>query len=81
MSEWVAAELQTLGLGGRLTMRLSDRVGGYTLVKLIADGILLAELEHDRSLRRLDRARSARLGVNRPLEPCGQRELPIAPTT
>jgi ATP-dependent helicase HrpA len=36
------------------TVRFTDRVGERTLVKLMTDGILLAELQRDRLLRRYD---------------------------
>ncbi|HEX8804672.1 MAG TPA: ATP-dependent RNA helicase HrpA, partial [Acidimicrobiales bacterium] len=36
------------------TVRFSDQVGDRTLVKLMTDGILLAELQRDRMLRRYD---------------------------
>src|SRR5918997_722956 len=36
------------------TVRFSDQVGERTLVKLMTDGILLAELQRDRLLRRYD---------------------------
>ncbi|HEX6236800.1 MAG TPA: ATP-dependent RNA helicase HrpA [Acidimicrobiales bacterium] len=36
------------------TVRFSDQVGERTLVRLMTDGILLAELQHDRALRRYD---------------------------
>jgi ATP-dependent helicase HrpA len=36
------------------TVRFNDRVGDDTLVKLMTDGILLAELQRDRDLRRYD---------------------------
>jgi ATP-dependent helicase HrpA len=35
-------------------VRFTDRVGPDTLVKLMTDGILLAEIQHDRMLRRYD---------------------------
>jgi ATP-dependent helicase HrpA len=47
-------------LGGEIggvvgyTVRFSERVGDGTLVRLMTDGILLAELERDRMLRRYD---------------------------
>ena len=47
-------------LGGEIggvvgyTVRFSDRVGDGTLVRLMTDGILLAELQRDRMLRRYD---------------------------
>jgi ATP-dependent helicase HrpA len=55
VAERVAAELGTT-LGGVVgyQVRFTDRVGTDTRVKLMTDGILLAELERDRSLRRYD---------------------------
>src|SRR5215216_6821217 len=55
VAERVAAELGT-ELGGVVgyQVRFTDRVGSNTRVKLMTDGILLAELERDRSLRRYD---------------------------
>ncbi|MFL6296602.1 MAG: ATP-dependent RNA helicase HrpA, partial [Actinomycetes bacterium] len=55
VAERVAAELGT-ELGGLVgyQVRFTDRVGRDTRVKLMTDGILLAELERDRSLRRYD---------------------------
>ena len=55
VAERVAAELRT-PLGGVVgyQVRFTDRVGRDTQVKLMTDGILLAELERDRSLRRYD---------------------------
>jgi ATP-dependent helicase HrpA len=55
VAERVAAELGT-ELGGVVgyQVRFTDRVGNNTRVKLMTDGILLAELEWDRSLRRYD---------------------------
>src|SRR5215218_8109770 len=55
VAERVAAELGT-ELGGVVgyQVRFTDRVGRDTRVKLMTDGILLAELERDRSLRRYD---------------------------
>ncbi|HET6950874.1 MAG TPA: ATP-dependent RNA helicase HrpA [Acidimicrobiales bacterium] len=47
-------------LGGRVgdvvgySVRFSDQVGDRTLVKLMTDGILLAEMQRDRLLRRYD---------------------------
>ncbi|MQA87775.1 MAG: ATP-dependent RNA helicase HrpA [Streptosporangiales bacterium] len=51
----IAEELGT-DLGGAVgyKMRFTDRVGGDTLVKLMTDGILLAEIQHDRRLRAYD---------------------------
>src|SRR4029450_12634002 len=51
----VAAELGTqLGETVGYQVRFTDRVGRATRVKLMTDGILLAELERDRNLRRYD---------------------------
>jgi ATP-dependent helicase HrpA len=51
----IAEELGT-ELGGRVgyTVRFTDQVGEHTQVKLMTDGILLAELQRDRLLRRYD---------------------------
>jgi ATP-dependent helicase HrpA len=55
VAERVASELRTpLGQAVGYQVRFTDRVGADTLVKLMTDGILLAELERDRSLRRYD---------------------------
>ena len=55
VAERVAAELgTTLGRTVGYQVRFTDRVGPDTRVKLMTDGILLAELERDRSLRRYD---------------------------
>jgi ATP-dependent helicase HrpA len=55
VAERVAAELGTpLGQTVGYQVRFTDRVGPATQVKLMTDGILLAELERDRSLRRYD---------------------------
>jgi ATP-dependent helicase HrpA len=55
VAERVASELHTpLGQAVGYTVRFADRVGEDTLVKLMTDGILLAELARDRSLRRYD---------------------------
>ena len=35
-------------------MRFDDRVGDETLVRVMTDGILLAEIQRDRMLRRYD---------------------------
>ncbi len=55
VAERIAAELGS-ELGGRVgyQVRFSDRVGRDTQVKLMTDGILLAELARDRNLRRYD---------------------------
>src|SRR5918995_1476499 len=55
VAERVAAELRSpLGETVGYQVRFTDRVGKATQVKLMTDGILLAELERDRSLRRYD---------------------------
>jgi ATP-dependent helicase HrpA len=55
VAERVAEELQT-PLGGAVgyKVRFTDEAGEDTLVKLMTDGILLAELRDDRMLRRYD---------------------------
>ncbi|HEX7133732.1 MAG TPA: ATP-dependent RNA helicase HrpA [Iamia sp.] len=55
IAERVAEELGTdLGDGVGYTVRFTDRVGDGTYVKVMTDGILLAELQRDRLLRRYD---------------------------
>jgi ATP-dependent helicase HrpA len=55
VADRISSELGTpLGQAVGYTVRFTDRVGEDTLVKLMTDGILLAELERDRSLRRYD---------------------------
>ena len=55
IAERVADELGT-ELGGLVgyTVRFTDRVSDATLVKVMTDGILLAEIQHDRTLSRYD---------------------------
>ncbi|UQI42921.1 ATP-dependent RNA helicase HrpA [Streptomyces sp. HU2014] len=55
VAERVAEEMRT-PLGGAVgwKVRFTDQVGGDTLVKLMTDGILLAELQTDRELRQYD---------------------------
>jgi ATP-dependent helicase HrpA len=55
IAERVAEELGS-ELGGAVgyTVRFTDRVGDGTLVKVMTDGILLAEIQHDRRLTRYD---------------------------
>jgi ATP-dependent helicase HrpA len=55
VADRIAAELAT-PLGGLVgyQVRFTDRVGEGTMVKLMTDGILLAELAGDRLLRRYD---------------------------
>ncbi|MCU1352513.1 MAG: hrpA [Acidimicrobiales bacterium] len=55
IAERVADELGTeLGQAVGYTVRFTDRVGDDTLVKVMTDGILLAEVQRDRLLRRYD---------------------------
>jgi ATP-dependent helicase HrpA len=55
VSARIAEELSTdLGDLVGYTVRFSDHVGERTLIKLMTDGILLAELQRDRLLRRYD---------------------------
>ncbi|HET8561327.1 MAG TPA: DEAD/DEAH box helicase, partial [Marmoricola sp.] len=55
VAERIAEELGT-GLGETVgyQVRFTDRTSRGTRVKLMTDGILLAELQHDRDLRRYD---------------------------
>ncbi|MEQ7005786.1 ATP-dependent RNA helicase HrpA [Actinopolymorpha sp. B17G11] len=55
VAERIAAELDT-PLGGAVgwKVRFTDKVGDDTLVKVMTDGILLAEIQHDRLLRDYD---------------------------
>ncbi|MCI2423272.1 ATP-dependent RNA helicase HrpA [Saccharopolyspora sp. K220] len=55
VAERVAEELDTeLGSAIGYQVRFTERAGTETLVKLMTDGILLAEIQHDRLLRRYD---------------------------
>jgi len=55
VAERLAEELRvTLGAQVGYAIRFSDQVGPETLVKVMTDGILLAELQRDRELRRYD---------------------------
>ena len=55
IAERVAEELGTeLGSTVGYTVRFTDRVGEDTLVKVMTDGILLAEIQRDRMLSRYD---------------------------
>ncbi len=55
IAERVAEELGTeLGEAVGYTVRFTDRVGERTLVKVMTDGILLAEIQRDRMLSRYD---------------------------
>ncbi|HEX5146871.1 MAG TPA: ATP-dependent RNA helicase HrpA, partial [Conexibacter sp.] len=55
IAERVAQELGT-PLGGAVgyAVRFADRTSDRTLVRLVTDGLLLAEIQHDRLLRRYD---------------------------
>jgi ATP-dependent helicase HrpA len=55
VAERIAEELGT-PLGGAIgyQVRFTDKVGDDTLVKVMTDGILLAEIQRDRMLRRYD---------------------------
>ena len=55
IAERVADELgSTIGEAVGYTVRFTDKVGPGTLVKVMTDGILLAEVQRDRLLRRYD---------------------------
>ncbi|MBO0853125.1 MAG: ATP-dependent RNA helicase HrpA [Nocardia sp.] len=55
VAERIAAELSTeLGDVVGYTVRFTDQASDRTLVKLMTDGILLAEIQRDRLLRRYD---------------------------
>jgi ATP-dependent helicase HrpA len=55
VAERIAAELDTpLGEAVGWKVRFTDKVGDDTLIKVMTDGILLAEIQHDRLLRDYD---------------------------
>src|SRR5689334_16917631 len=55
VAERIAEELATpLGEAVGFKVRFTDQSGDDTLVKLMTDGILLAEIQHDRLLRQYD---------------------------
>ena len=55
VAERIAAELNTqVGETVGFAVRFTDRVSETSLVKLMTDGILLAEIQHDRMLRNYD---------------------------
>src|SRR6476659_1007215 len=55
VAERIAEELQTeLGTAVGWSVRFTDRTGPQTLVKVMTDGILLAEIQRDRLLSRYD---------------------------
>ncbi|MCP3992034.1 MAG: ATP-dependent RNA helicase HrpA [Actinomycetia bacterium] len=55
IAERLAEEMETtVGQTVGFTVRFNDRVGPETRVKLMTDGILLAEIPRDRSLQRYD---------------------------
>src|SRR3954469_20315849 len=55
VAQRIADELQ-VPLGGTVgyAVRFSDRSGPETRIRLMTDGLLLAEIQHDRQLRRYD---------------------------
>ncbi|HEY3010467.1 MAG TPA: ATP-dependent RNA helicase HrpA [Micromonosporaceae bacterium] len=55
VAERIAEELDTpLGAAVGFQVRFTDRSSDHTLVKLMTDGILLTEIQHDRMLRKYD---------------------------
>ena len=55
IAERLASELDTsIGAAVGYSVRFDDRVGDDTLVRVMTDGILLAEIQRDRMLRRYD---------------------------
>jgi ATP-dependent helicase HrpA len=55
VAERVAEELNdAIGVAVGFTVRFNDRVSEQTLVRVMTDGILLAEIQRDRNLRRYD---------------------------
>ncbi|WP_067501604.1 ATP-dependent RNA helicase HrpA [Actinoplanes sp. TFC3] len=55
VAERIAEELGTdLGATVGYKVRFTDQVSEQTMVKVMTDGILLAEIQHDRQLRRYD---------------------------
>src|SRR5690348_16806278 len=55
VAERIAEELRVpLGETVGYAVRFNDRSGEDTLVRLVTDGLLLAEIQHDRLLRRYD---------------------------
>ena len=55
LSERIASELETeVGRAVGYKVRFTDRVGADTYIKLMTDGILLAETQHDRLLEQYD---------------------------
>ena len=55
VAERIAEELNVpLGEAVGYAVRFSDRSGEDTLLRLMTDGLLLAEIQHDRLLRRYD---------------------------
>ena len=61
VAERIAEELETpLGSAVGYTVRFHDQVGEDTLVKLMTDGMLLAEMQRDRTCSRTTRSSSTR---------------------
>ncbi|HEU4910390.1 MAG TPA: ATP-dependent RNA helicase HrpA [Actinomycetes bacterium] len=55
VADRIAEELNVpLGDAVGYTVRFTDRIGDRTMVRLMTDGILLAEIQRDRDLRRYD---------------------------
>jgi ATP-dependent RNA helicase HrpA len=55
VAERIASELKvSIGDAVGYAVRFNDRTGQDTLVRLMTDGLLLAEIQHDRLLRRYD---------------------------
>jgi ATP-dependent helicase HrpA len=55
VAERIASELEvSIGDAVGYAVRFNDRTGQDTLVRLMTDGLLLAEIQHDRLLRRYD---------------------------
>ena len=55
IAERLASELQSsVGAAVGYSVRFDDRIGDDTLVRVMTDGILLAEIQRDRMLRRYD---------------------------
>lgn len=55
VSQRIASELKTeLGAAVGFKIRFTDRVGDKTLIKVMTDGVLLAEIHEDRDLRAYD---------------------------
>jgi len=61
VAQRIAEELEVeLGTAVGYAVRFEDRSNPETLVRLLTDGLLLAEIQHDRLLRRYDTSSSTR---------------------